>query len=123
MILGSTGSIGTQAVDIVQRNPERFRVVGLAAGGGRADLLAKQAVDLGAERVAVADPARAAELTRLLGEQGAAPEVLVGAQGVAELAASPVTSSSTGSPGRWVWSPPWPRCAPGPLWPWPTRNP
>lgn len=46
VILGSTGSIGTQAVDIVQRNPRRFRVVGLAAGGGRVDLLAKQAAEL-----------------------------------------------------------------------------
>ncbi len=32
VILGSTGSIGTQALDVVRRNPERFRVVGLAAG-------------------------------------------------------------------------------------------
>ncbi len=86
VILGSTGSIGTQAIDLVQRNPERFRVVGLAAGGGRTDLLAKQAVQLGVERVAVADPARAAELGRLLAEQGATPEVLPGAEGVAALA-------------------------------------
>ena len=34
VLLGSTGSIGTQAVDVVRRNPDRFRVVGLAAGGG-----------------------------------------------------------------------------------------
>ena len=88
MLLGSTGSIGTQAIDIVQRNPGRFRVVGLAAGGGRVDLLAKQAVQLGVQRVAVADPERAAELTRLLGDQGATPEVLTGAEGVAEVAAT-----------------------------------
>ncbi|WP_211718851.1 1-deoxy-D-xylulose-5-phosphate reductoisomerase [Nocardiopsis sp. MG754419] len=86
MILGSTGSIGTQAIDIVQRHTGRFRVLGLAAGGGRLDLLAKQAVRLGVERVAVADASRAAELTRLLTEQGASPEVLTGAEGVAELA-------------------------------------
>jgi hypothetical protein len=33
VILGSTGSIGTQALDIIRRNPDRFRVVALAAGG------------------------------------------------------------------------------------------
>jgi 1-deoxy-D-xylulose-5-phosphate reductoisomerase len=33
VVLGSTGSIGTQALDVVRRNPDRFRVVGLAAGG------------------------------------------------------------------------------------------
>ena len=33
VLLGSTGSIGTQAIDIVRRNPERFRVVGIGAGG------------------------------------------------------------------------------------------
>ncbi len=32
IILGSTGSVGTQALDVVRRNPERFRVVGLSAG-------------------------------------------------------------------------------------------
>ena len=44
VILGSTGSIGTQALDIIRRNPDRFRVVALAAGGGNLDLLARQAV-------------------------------------------------------------------------------
>ena len=33
VILGSTGSIGTQALDLVRANPDRFRVVGLTAGG------------------------------------------------------------------------------------------
>ncbi|HEU4913112.1 MAG TPA: 1-deoxy-D-xylulose-5-phosphate reductoisomerase [Actinomycetes bacterium] len=54
VILGSTGSIGTQAVDVVRRNPERLRVVGLAAGGGNVDLLAQQALELGVEVVGVA---------------------------------------------------------------------
>ncbi|MGO4760891.1 1-deoxy-D-xylulose-5-phosphate reductoisomerase, partial [Streptomyces sp. 2MCAF27] len=43
VILGSTGSIGTQAIDVVLRNPDRFRVTGLSAAGGRAGLLAEQA--------------------------------------------------------------------------------
>jgi 1-deoxy-D-xylulose-5-phosphate reductoisomerase len=42
VILGSTGSIGTQALDLVRRNPERFRVVALTAGGGNRDLFARQ---------------------------------------------------------------------------------
>lgn len=33
LLLGSTGSIGVQALDVIHRNPDRFRVVGLAAGG------------------------------------------------------------------------------------------
>jgi 1-deoxy-D-xylulose-5-phosphate reductoisomerase len=102
VILGSTGSIGTQAVDIVQRNPDRFRVVGLAAGGGRADLLAKQAAELDVPLVAVADPERAADLSRSLAEHGSRAAVLVGAEGVAELAGSPcdvVLNGITGALG------------------------
>ncbi|PDP88247.1 1-deoxy-D-xylulose-5-phosphate reductoisomerase [Glycomyces fuscus] len=88
VILGSTGSIGTQAIDIVQRNPHRFRVVGLAAGGGRVDLLAKQAAELDVPLVAVADPDRAAELSRALAGHGSRATVLAGPEGVAELAGS-----------------------------------
>ncbi len=40
-ILGSTGSIGTQALDVIARYPERFTVVGLAAGSRAADLAAQ----------------------------------------------------------------------------------
>ena len=56
VILGSTGSIGTQALDIIRRNPDRFRVVALAAGGGNPELLARQAAEFGVAAVAVADP-------------------------------------------------------------------
>ena len=62
VILGSTGSIGTQALDIVRRNPGRFRVVALAAGGGQPDVLASQAAEFGVAAVAVANPAAAAEV-------------------------------------------------------------
>src|ERR1044072_5033096 len=54
VLLGSTGSIGTQAIDIVRRNPERFRVVGLGAGGGNVELLATQALELAVDVVGVA---------------------------------------------------------------------
>ncbi|MGH6657190.1 MAG: 1-deoxy-D-xylulose-5-phosphate reductoisomerase, partial [Actinocrinis sp.] len=62
VILGSTGSIGTQAIDVITRNPDRFRVVGLAAGGKNAALLAAQALDLGVEAVAVAKATAAQDL-------------------------------------------------------------
>src|SRR5690349_6868816 len=54
VLLGSTGSIGTQAADIVRRNPDRFRLTALAAGGSNAKLLASQALEFGVEVVAVA---------------------------------------------------------------------
>ncbi|WP_028658908.1 1-deoxy-D-xylulose-5-phosphate reductoisomerase [Nocardioides insulae] len=42
VILGSTGSIGTQALDLVRANPDRFRVVGLSAGGSQPELFERQ---------------------------------------------------------------------------------
>jgi 1-deoxy-D-xylulose-5-phosphate reductoisomerase len=66
VILGSTGSIGTQALDIVRRNPDRFRVVALAAGGGQPGLLAAQAAEFGVAAVAVASPATASEVETVL---------------------------------------------------------
>jgi 1-deoxy-D-xylulose-5-phosphate reductoisomerase len=62
LILGSTGSIGTQALDVIAANPDRFEVVGLAAGGGNPDLLARQRAETGVTNVAVADAAVAAKL-------------------------------------------------------------
>src|SRR5690349_10689236 len=55
LILGSTGSIGTQALDVIAANPDRFEVVGLAAGGGNPDLLARQRSQTGVTNIAVAD--------------------------------------------------------------------
>jgi 1-deoxy-D-xylulose-5-phosphate reductoisomerase len=62
LILGSTGSIGTQALEVIADNPDRFEVVGLAAGGANAELLARQRAETGVTRVAVADPAAAARI-------------------------------------------------------------
>jgi 1-deoxy-D-xylulose-5-phosphate reductoisomerase len=45
VILGSTGSIGTQALEIVRANPDRFRVVGLTAGGSHPDLFEQQVAE------------------------------------------------------------------------------
>ena len=46
VLLGSTGSIGTQALDLVRANPDRFRVVGLTAGGSHPDLFEAQVAEL-----------------------------------------------------------------------------
>lgn len=62
LILGSTGSIGTQALEVIAAHPDRFEVVGLAAGGGNPGLLARQRAETGVRAVAVADPAAAAQL-------------------------------------------------------------
>lgn len=59
LVLGSTGSIGTQALEVIAANPDRFELVGLAAGGANADLLARQRAETGVGRVAVADAAAA----------------------------------------------------------------
>ncbi|MCD4524868.1 1-deoxy-D-xylulose-5-phosphate reductoisomerase [Nocardioides sp. cx-173] len=47
VILGSTGSIGTQALELVRANPDRFRVVGLTAGGSQPELFEQQVAELG----------------------------------------------------------------------------
>jgi 1-deoxy-D-xylulose-5-phosphate reductoisomerase len=62
LILGSTGSIGTQALDVIAANRDRFEVVGLAAGGGNPGLLAQQRAETAVTNIAVADDAAAAEV-------------------------------------------------------------
>ncbi|WP_418002304.1 1-deoxy-D-xylulose-5-phosphate reductoisomerase [Mycobacterium sp. PDNC021] len=59
LVLGSTGSIGTQALEVIAANPDRFEIVGLAAGGGNAELLARQRAETGVTNIAVADLAAA----------------------------------------------------------------
>ncbi|MCU1409908.1 MAG: 1-deoxy-D-xylulose-5-phosphate reductoisomerase [Rhodoglobus sp.] len=62
IILGSTGSIGTQALDVIAANPDRFQVVGLAAGSNRA-MVAEQAAAFGVEHTAFG-AAEASQLVR-----------------------------------------------------------
>ncbi len=105
VVLGSTGSIGTQAIDLVLRNPDRFRVTALAASGGRVALLAEQAHRLRVAQVAVAREETVEELrTALKALYGSEPlpEILAGPDAAAELAASPchtVLNGITGSIG------------------------
>ncbi|MFF3800698.1 1-deoxy-D-xylulose-5-phosphate reductoisomerase [Streptomyces sp. NPDC002134] len=92
VILGATGSIGTQAVDLVLRNPDRFRVTGLSANGGRVALLAEQAHRLRVRTVAVARedvvPALREALTAEYGAGEPLPEILAGPDAATQLAAS-----------------------------------
>ena len=67
-ILGSTGSIGTQALDVVRRNPDRFKVVGVSAGGGNQDLLVGQISEFLPPVVAIADEDAAADIKEKLGQ-------------------------------------------------------
>jgi len=114
VILGSTGSIGTQALDIVRRNPDRFRVVALAAGGGNVELLAEQAAEFGPSVVAVANPAAAEAVRDAIKAQFSLtsqatphrphtpPKVRAGDEAVSELAAHPcdvVLNGVTGAAG------------------------
>ncbi|MGW4534465.1 1-deoxy-D-xylulose-5-phosphate reductoisomerase [Nocardia sp. NPDC004340] len=76
LLLGSTGSIGTQALEVIAANPDRFEVVGLAARGGNTELLASQIAATGTTNVAVADEAAAAELGVALAGPDAATELV-----------------------------------------------
>jgi 1-deoxy-D-xylulose-5-phosphate reductoisomerase len=62
LVLGSTGSIGTQALEVIAENPDRFEVVGLAAGGSNLDTLRRQRAETGVTNIAVADEGAAAQL-------------------------------------------------------------
>jgi 1-deoxy-D-xylulose-5-phosphate reductoisomerase len=61
LVLGSTGSIGTQALEVIAANPDRFEVVGLAAGGAHVDTLLRQRAETGVTNIAIADD-QAAEM-------------------------------------------------------------
>ncbi|GAA3164412.1 1-deoxy-D-xylulose-5-phosphate reductoisomerase [Planomonospora alba] len=99
VLLGSTGSIGTQSLDVIARNPGAFRVAALAAGGGRVDLLARQAAEFRPEAVAVADPAALPALREALAAHGVTAAVLAGPEGVAEAAAWPCDTVLNGVTG------------------------
>ena len=91
VLLGSTGSIGTQAADVIRRNPGRFRVTGLAAGGSNPGLLAEQADVVAVEREQAAGDVVDALAARAAaaGRPGPLPQVLAGPDAVAQVAAWP----------------------------------
>lgn len=82
-ILGSTGSVGTQTLDVIAHHPEAYAVEGLTAGGNL-KLLAEQIQAFRPKKVSVASKEHADELKLQLGGQ---TEVLWGAEGLLEIAA------------------------------------
>jgi 1-deoxy-D-xylulose-5-phosphate reductoisomerase len=97
-VLGSTGSIGEQALDVIRQAPERFRVVALAAGRS-AERLAAQARELRPAVVGLVDETQAAALAA---ELPPGCRLAVGPEAVAELAAAAadvVLNGVTGSAG------------------------
>ncbi|MGB3186329.1 MAG: 1-deoxy-D-xylulose-5-phosphate reductoisomerase [Ornithinimicrobium sp.] len=108
-LLGSTGSIGTQAIQIACDNPDRFRITALSAAGRDVNALAEQAVALGVDVVGVAQTQVAEELREAIaaqavsyGRRNYAPQVIAGADAataVAGLGADVVLNGITGSIG------------------------
>ena len=84
-VLGSTGSVGTQTIDLIAAAPDRYRVRALVAGRNAA-LLAAQARQLGAEMAVLADPSGLAELRAALAGTGiraeCGPEAVLAAAGL-----------------------------------------
>ncbi len=103
-LMGSTGSIGTQALDVIRREPERFRVYALAAQRSVEELLA-QVAEFGPDLVVIGDPARYGEVRDgvpartevMVGEEGmvaAAGRADVVLNGVVGFAGLPVTMAA-----------------------------
>ncbi len=105
-LLGSTGSIGTQAIEVVTAHPGRFSVEAISAGGSDVELLAEQAASLGVRAVAVADAGRADALrdalVARLGQAASRVELLAGPGAATDLAgrgSDVVLNGITGSVG------------------------
>jgi 1-deoxy-D-xylulose-5-phosphate reductoisomerase len=101
VILGSTGSVGTQALDVVRHNPDRFKVVGLSAGTNQ-ELLVGQIREFLPPHVAIANDEAAVDLEeKLRGIRGV--EVHVGPEAAESLArdseADMVLNALVGSAG------------------------
>ena len=112
VILGSTGSIGTQALEVIAGQPGEFRVVGLAAGGTQIQPLARQALEVGARTVALSRATAVQDLQLALYAEASRrgwatgevklPRIVAGPDAAAEVAAMPcdvVLNGITGSTG------------------------
>ena len=103
IILGSTGSIGTQAIEVIQAHPEAFRVVGLSAGGAHIETLADQVAAVKPHRVAVpSDEAAEALRNALTSRDVSFPAILSGPSASCDLArtgADVVLNAITGYAG------------------------
>jgi len=87
-ILGSTGSIGVNTLDVVRRNPDRYRILALTAKSN-VNLLAEQATQFNARFAVIGDETLAGELAKALADRKCGARVLAGAEGLEEAAALP----------------------------------
>nr|AAT47184.1 1-deoxy-D-xylulose-5-phosphate reductoisomerase [Taxus cuspidata] len=87
-IIGSTGSIGTQTLDIVAEHPDKFKVVALAAGSN-VTLLAEQVRMFKPKLVSVRNESLATELKEALADIEHKPEIVYGDEGMVEVAQHP----------------------------------
>ncbi|MGP9680349.1 MULTISPECIES: 1-deoxy-D-xylulose-5-phosphate reductoisomerase [unclassified Brachybacterium] len=109
VLLGATGSIGAQTLEVLARYPDVARLHGLAVGGSRPEIVAEQVARHHPERLVVADPERAETVERAVAlacrAAGiAAPQIEAGQQAVVDLAGSlgeqdVVLNAITGSVG------------------------
>lgn len=84
-LLGSTGSIGTQTLDIVAENPDKFEITALAAGGN-IELLAEQIRQFQPRLVSVRNSESVAPLKELIKNVPNQPEIMIGEEGIIEVA-------------------------------------
>lgn len=98
-VLGSTGSIGTQTLDVIRESDLEFKVVGISAGGNNPSLLAEQALEFNVEYVAIANATAAQDVQLAIYAQAkkagysegnfTLPKMLIGPQAASELAGLP----------------------------------
>lgn len=84
-LLGSTGSIGTQTLDIMAHHPDRFRLVGIAAGNN-VELLVEQVRQFRPEIVAICNEQKLPQLREALADLDPQPQILAGEAGIIEVA-------------------------------------
>ncbi|MEY3606842.1 MAG: hypothetical protein RL289_1022 [Actinomycetota bacterium] len=95
IVLGSTGSIGTQTLEVIRAANSEFKVVGISAGGNNPTLLAEQALEFQVEYVAIANATAAQDVQLAIYAQAkkagysegnfTLPKMLIGPQAAAEL--------------------------------------
>ena len=112
IVLGSTGSIGTQTLEVIRQSNSEFKVVGISAGGNNPSLLAEQALEFQVEYVAIANATAAQDVQLAIYAQAkqagysegnfTLPKMLIGPQAATELAgitADVVVNGITGAVG------------------------
>jgi 1-deoxy-D-xylulose-5-phosphate reductoisomerase len=112
IVLGSTGSIGTQTLEVIRASDSEFKVVGISGGGNNPSLLAEQALEFQVEYVAIANATAAQDVQLAIYAQAkkagysegnfTLPKMLVGPQAATELAgvsADVVVNGITGAVG------------------------